>query len=617
MKAVLQLSILTSALACQGPSSSVARPTASMDIHSFAEPHRVRVTHVDLELDLDFEHKVAHGEVQLSLQRTDSAAPLTLDVDGLEVVSVCASNGDARSFRFGPEQPRLGRAMVIDLEAGDEEVRIRYQTTEDSEALQWLAPAQTSGGEHPFLFTQGQSIFTRTWIPMQDSPGVRVTYAARVRAPEGLTPVMSAEQLGQDDSGAWCFRLDKPIPAYLIALACGDLASRDVSSRCAIWAEPSVLDAAHQEFIDTEKMIVSAEELFGPYRWGRYDVIILPPSFPFGGMENPLMTFATPTVIAGDKSLVALIAHELAHSWSGNLVTNATWSDFWLNEGFTVYLEKRIMEQVFGRERAEMEQMLDFQGLQREVATLEPWATVLDIDLEGKHPDDGFSGVPYDKGALFLRRLEQVFGREKLDRLLQSWFDQHAFQSVTTAQFEEFLAQELLATDQELAQQVNVSMWLHEPGIPADPPVPSSTALSLVEQEVERWQADPAAALDTQGWVTQQWVHFLQSLPTTLDGDKLAALDRAFNFTQTGNSEILCVWLRLSIKHGYAGADARLESFLTTVGRRKFLTPLYGELAKTDAGLKRAREIYRVARPRYHAMSSGSIDKLLEAAGRS
>ena len=605
---------VASLLGCQ---STVKRASAAvvMDPHSYSEPARVRVTHVSLDLDLDFDAGLARGGVQLDLDRTDSEAPLVLDVDGLRIHGVFGADGQPRSYALGSERDGLGVPLTIELAAHDERIRVDYETTRGSEAMQWLAPEQTDGGVHPFLFTQGQSILTRSWIPLQDSPGVRVTYDARVRAPEPLTVVMSAQQLGRDDSGAWRFRLDQAIPPYLIAMACGDLASRDVSDRVAIWAEPGVVERAANEFADTEAMVQSAEELFGPYRWGRYDVIILPPAFPFGGMENPLLTFATPTVIAGDRSLVALIAHELAHSWSGNLVTNATWRDFWLNEGFTVYFEKRIMEQVFGAERARMERMLDFDDLRREVAKMEAWETVLHIDLEGRHPDDGFSGVPYEKGALFLRRLEEVFGRERLDAFLRSWFDEHAFTSVTTEHFEGFLERELLSKHPALAAEVDVQRWLHEPGIPGDAPVPESDALTRVEEQITRWRGGAAPAeLDADGWVTQQWLHFIGSLPGDLSPEDMAALDGAFAFKDSGNSEILFAWLKRSIRHGYHAADQRLEDFLLTVGRRKFLSPLYEELAKTDEGLARAKEIYATARPRYHAVSSGSIDKILASA---
>ena len=582
-----------------------------MDAHSFAEPNRVRVTHVALDLTLDVTRSLASGHVRLDLERAEATAPLVLDSMGLAIERVLGADGSERRFTLGDEVARLGRPLSVELHSGDDAVTVHYATTPGAEALQWLAPEQTAGGRHPFLFTQGQAILTRTWIPLQDTPGVRVTYEARIHAPEPLTVVMSAESRGRDADGAFRFALDKPIPSYLIALACGELASKDVSERCAVWAEPSMLERAHAELVDTERMIQSAEGLFGAYRWGRYDMIVLPPAFPYGGMENPLLTFLTPTMIAGDRSLTSLIAHELAHSWSGNLVTNATWRDFWLNEGSTVYFEQRIVEEVYGRERADMERALALADLRHEIQGMQPWETVLHVDLEGKHPDDGFSSIPYDKGSLFLRRLEQAAGRERFDRFLQSWFDDHAFQSVTTADFEAFLDAELLADD-PAARAVDVETWIHGEGLPADVPEVSSDAFTLVEGEVERWTSGtPASALATEGWVTQQWIHFLAALPKGLGTARMAELDAAFGFTASGNSEILSDWLQLGIREGYAASDARLEEFLMTVGRRKFLQPLYTELMKTPQGAERARRIYAAARPRYHAVSSTTLDGIV------
>jgi len=601
---------------CRGPSEAPApaartRPIP-MDVHSHSQPNRVRVTHVALDLDLDLQARRAAGAVELDLERLDLQAPLVLDAMALEIQGVSGPEGEPREWELGPADTRLGSPLTIRLRPADRRVRIAYRTTGGAQAMQWLAPEQTAGGRRPFLFTQGQSILTRSWIPLQDTPGVRVTYAAEIRAPEGLTPVMSAEQLGRGADGAWRFAMQLPIPSYLIALACGELEFRAISERCGVWAEPSVVDGAAREFEDTEKMVRAAESLFGPYRWGRYDLIILPPAFPFGGMENPRLTFATPTVLAGDKSLVALVAHELAHSWSGNLVTNATWSDFWLNEGFTVYLEQRIMERIYGVERARMEKQLALQELEQELKDLQPRDQVLHVDLRGRHPDEGFSGIPYEKGALFLRRLEEVFGRKTFDRFLERYFDAHAFQSITTAEFEDYLRRELFADASDLAAQVDVRRWLYEPGLPADAPRPRSAELERVDAQVARWTAgEPAGALDSSGWVTQQWLRFLNGLPESLDPARMAELDRAFRFTESGNSEILAKWLELSIRHGYRAADERLEAFLMNVGRRKFLKPLYTELAKSEAGKRRALEIYARARPRYHSVSTGTIDKIL------
>jgi aminopeptidase N len=583
-----------------------------MDIHSHCQPERARVTHASLDLEIDPTQKEIHGAVVLSLDRREVEAPLVLDAKGLAIESVKGSDGGDRLWQLGPEDPNLGAALSIELAFADTSVRVAYRTTARSEALQWLEPDQTADRAAPFLFTQGESIFTRTWIPLQDSPGVRITYDARVRGPSGSTVLMSAERAGQDADGAFRFRMDRPIPPYLIALACGKLEFRKISERCGVWAEPSVVDKAREEFADTEKMVQAAESLFGPYRWGRYDLLVLPPSFPFGGMENPCLTFVTPTVIAGDRSLVSLIAHELAHSWSGNLVTNATWSDFWLNEGFTVYFEGRIMERIYGAERAKMEAQVDLAELEREMKDLPPRDQVLHIDLKGRNPDDGVTDVPYVKGALFLERLEEIYGRGRFDRFLRSYFDSHAFRSIETEQFVTYLEKVLLAQDRDLARQIDLAKWLGQPGIPEDAPRAQSKAFADVDRQIERFEQGAAPAeLETRGWVTHQWLHFLEGIAGKLDAVAMAKLDAEFRFTSTGNAEVLDTWLRLAITNGYAPADARLEEFLETVGRRKYLEPLYKELAKTEGGLARARAIYAKARPRYHALATSTIDAVL------
>ncbi|MCE9593840.1 MAG: M1 family metallopeptidase [Planctomycetes bacterium] len=584
-----------------------------MDVHSRSEPNRVRVTRVALDLTLDFEARELRGSVELGFDRFDREAPLVLDTQGLAIVDVFGQDGAPRRWKLSDEDPLLGAALSIDLAPADVAVRVVYHTTERATALQWLAPAQTADRKQPFLFTQGQSILTRTWIPLQDSPGVRITYTAALRAPPELTVVMSAEQQGRDADGVWHFRMPQAIPSYLIALAAGDLAFEKISERCGIWAEPSIAKGARDELVDTEAMIRAAEELFGPYRWGRYDIIILPPSFPFGGMENPRLTFATPTILAGDKSMVSLVAHELAHSWSGNLVTNATWRDFWLNEGFTVYCEQRIMERVFGPARSTLEKALARNDLDQEMTELEPWQQVLHIDLAGKNPDDGFSGVPYEKGALFLRRLEAVWTQPVFDRFLRGYFDGHAFQSITTDDFVQCLRNKLFVTDPAKAKLVDLDAWLEKPLLPADAPRYVSTALTDVDTERARWLAGtPAKQLATQGWVTQQWQHFIHTVPPDVSIERMVELDDAFHFTSTHNCEILCDWLVLAVRRRYLAADERLSEFLVSVGRRKFLKPLYSELAKTPEGLARARAIYAEARPRYHAVSTATVDKLLD-----
>jgi leukotriene-A4 hydrolase len=597
-----------------------AAPVADMpqpiDPHSFAEPQRVRSRHVDLDLTLDFAAKVAHGRVVHALERLDKTAPFVVDTDGLDIRGAFDQHGQPLFVDLASlPDPLRGRRLAVRLRADTDRVRIDYATSPDAEAMQWLAPEQTEGGKQPFLFTQGQAILTRSWIPLQDSPSVRVTWQARIQAPAGLVPLMSAMRREERPDGAH-FAMDRAVPPYLIALACGDLASRPLSGRCAVWAEPSMLDLAASELADTEAMVAACEDLFGPYRWGRYDVLVLPPSFPFGGMENPCLTFATPTILAGDKSLVSLIAHELAHSWSGNLVTNATWRDFWLNEGFTVYLEQRIMERVFGRDRAVMETRLGMQELADELGSLPAADQRLHLDLTGRNPDDAMTAVAYQKGAAFLRTIEQAFGRERLDAFLRGWFDAHAFQSVTTAQFLACLQRDLLAVDAAAAARVDVGSWVDGSGLPAGAHDPESSLFAAVDAQLAAFRGGAApATLAVDGWTTQQWLRFLHGLGDCAPA-RMGELDGAFHFTRTGNSEVLCAWLYAAIRNDYRGADRRLELFLLTVGRRKFVKPLYEALLGTPDGRTRARAIYDKARPRYHAVTQRTLDALFAAAAR-
>ncbi len=589
------------------------RPHESADVHSNGNPHQTRVQHVSLDLELDFEARSARGSCTLTIERLDPWAPLVLDTDGLRIEDVCSAADGARlAWTLGDEDEHLGRALRVELPDSCSKVRIDYRTAADAAAMQWLEPAQTSG-PRPFLFTQGQAILTRSWIPLQDSPGVRVTWDAVVRAPKGLRPMMSARERGGSHETGWTFSMPQPVPSYLIALACGELEERAISDRCAVWAEPAVVERAARELEDMERMVAACEELFGPYRWGRYDVLFLPASFPFGGMENPCMTFATPTILAGDKSLVALIAHELAHSWSGNLVTNATWRDFWLNEGFTVYLEQRIMEHVYGTERMRMEIALSMRQLAQELRSLPGSDQKLHIDLAGRNPDDGMTGVPYDKGAAFLRLLEAQFGRERFDSFLRAWFDEHAFQSVTTAEFRAFLQTKLLAADPEAAQRIDLARWIEDEGLPEDAPGAVSDGFREVDAVRSACTAERSAAPLLQAaaakWNTQQWLRFLAE--PDFDVAMLAEIDAAHGLTSSGNSEILCAWLEAGIRAGYEPAFPRVEQFLCSVGRRKYLKPLYEALLAKDGGRDRALAIYRNARPRYHAVAVRTLDELL------
>jgi leukotriene A-4 hydrolase/aminopeptidase len=590
------------------------------DHHSYANPEHIRIRHVDLDLDIDFDKQVIRGSATLRVERISKnhKQPLVLDTRGLTISSVEATtDGKAfakASFKLGAADPILGESLTIQIPEDLTAVRITYATGPKATALQWLAPKQTAGKKQPMLFTQSQAIDARSWVPLQDSPSVRITYTAHVRTPKDLLAVMSAgNDPEQKRTGDYRFEMTQPIPSYLLALCVGDLEFQKIGARTGVYAEPAVIRRAATEFADLEEFLKACEKLYGPYRWGRYDVLVMPPSFPFGGMENPRLTFASPTTIAGDKSLVSVLAHELAHSWSGNLVSNATWRDFWLNEGFTVYLERRILEAVYGKARADAEAVLGRRSLERELADLPKPDQVLHIDLKGRTPNDGLTDVPYEKGALFLRHLEAIYGREKFDEFLKGYFAHFAFQSITTDTFAAYLKEHLLKDNPDKAARAQVDEWLNGSGIPTDAPQPTAAALEKVEERAKAFAAGTAKAADLPGktWTAHEWMHFLNSLPSTVGRDKMMALDAAFSIAKSGNSEVLFVWLMLAIQNGYEPAYDRLAGFLTEQGRRKFLKPLYEELVKTPAGKERALTIYKVARPMYHPVSVETVDAIV------
>ena len=587
--------------------------TPAMDHHSHARPAEAVITHLDLDLRVDMDAQRMEGTASYAIEQ-QGAGRIYFDTDGLEILGVTVDDGRETSFSLG-EEGMLGRALEVAIGPEVRRVHVHYRTGPDAKALQWLPPQQTADGRHPFLFTQGQAILTRSWIPVQDSPGIRITYTAKVQVPQGLMAVMSASSPQEPSAdGSYSFRMEQPVPAYLIALAVGDLVFKPMGPRTGVYAERSVVEKAAWEFADTEAMLTAAEALYGPYRWERYDILVLPPSFPFGGMENPRLTFATPTIIAGDRSLTALIAHEMAHSWSGNLVTNATWNDFWLNEGFTVYFENRIFEAVYGDEVARMNQLLGHQDL---LATVEHMRhegreadTKLRLDLAGRDPDDGMNDIAYEKGNAFLRVLEEKAGREAFDSFLRGYFDRFAFQSMTTDRFLDHLRTQLL---KPLGLRVNVAEWVDGKGIPYNVVVPVSDRFVKVEAELERWkEGAPAKELATTGWTTQEWLHFLRALPGDVPAPRMAELDKAFGLTASGNSEVAAVWLEQCIANDHAVAYDRLQEFLTTVGRRKFLVPLYRKLITTEKGRIMAQTIYAQARPRYHSVSVRTLDELLD-----
>ena len=540
---------------------------SSNDLHSFAKPKEAVITHLSLSIEVDMKKQIIAGVANYTIEKAANATQIWFDTKQLNIEKVLLNGSVKTNFQLTSEKPFLGKGLSVDINPDTKNVSIYYSTTKESAALQWLTPEQTEGKNAPFLFTQGQAILTRTWIPIQDSPGIRFSWDATVKVPPTLLPVMSAQNPKQkNETGEYTFRMVEPVPAYLIALAVGDIYFITLSDRTGVYAEADMIGKASDELMEMEKMLVSAEQLYGPYQWGRYDVIILPPSFPFGGMENPRLTFATPTIITGDRSLISLVAHELAHSWSGNLVTNATWDDFWLNEGFTVYFERRIMEAISGKEYADMLSVLGYQDLLETVADLGDTseATHLKLNLKDKDPDDGMSDIAYEKGYFFLQYLENKLGRTSFDAFLTEYFKTYAFRTITTEEFISYLNKKFVGK----LDATQINEWIYKSGLPSTLIKPISVRFNLVDAEISRFidQSVKAEKLVTTNWSAHEWIRFIRKLPASVNNKQLVELDKAFSFTNSRNAEIQFAWYMQAIQHNYEPADKAIVSFFSQNG---------------------------------------------------
>lgn len=586
------------------------------DKFTYANYDKVRMTHLSLNLDVNFDEKVLDGTATIDFKVVDPTAhTLNLDTKDLTIRSVQGLGTDgqwhAMDFRLADKDEVLGTRLEIPFSKGTNKVRVDYRTSPTAEGLQWLSPEQTAGKKHPYLFSQAQALNARTMAPLQDTPAVRITYDATLRVPDGLRPLMSAEQGEKDENGEYHFKMPQPIPSYLLAIAVGDIKFKAINDHIGVYAEDYILDAAAEEFSETPKMEQATAKLYGPYRWGRYDLIVLPPSFPFGGMENPRLSFMTPTLIAGDKSLTNVVAHELAHSWSGNLVTNSSWRDAWLNEGFTSYVENRVMEELYGVPRAKMEQVLSLDDVKRDIAgAARPELTYLKLPADLGHPDDAFSNVAYVKGQFFLQFLEQRYGRDNFDAFLKGYFDHFAFQSISTEDFLSYMQENLAKKFPGKVSKEEIDAWVYGPGLP-DTFVPAkSDAFDKVDAARTAWLAGGSTG-DTSNWSTHEWLYFLNNMPDGLTEAQLKKMDDDFGFNGNQNAEIAFAWYMLAIQNNYSDVDTELEKFLMSVGRGKFIYRLYGALVGlNDDARSWAKQVYAKARPGYHPIAQRRIDAI-------
>ena len=592
------------------------------DHFSFANTGQFRTRHLELDLEVDFERQVLEGRVVLHLQGSDPAArTVVLDSRGLQVARVRLPRPDGSEgeleFRLGASDPVRGQALEIQLPAdfdplGEFRLEIDYRTGPDASAIMWLPPELTAGGEHPFMFTQSQSIHARSWVPLQDSPMVRFTYEATIRVPGGLRALMSADNdPAAPRDGEYRFRMPQPIPSYLLALAVGNLEFAAFGDDTGVYAEPELLPAAAWEFADTQAMLEAAEAIYGPYRWGRYDLLILPPSFPYGGMENPRLSFITPSLLAGDRSLVSTIAHELAHSWSGNLVSNRTWRDIWLNEGTTTYLEARLMEVIYGKERVDEERVLTWLDLQEKLQTVAEAMQPLAPVFETGDPDEGQDGLEYAKGQVLLEHLEKQFGRDRFDRFMAGYFDHFAFQAISSEQFLDYTDEHLLQRHPGVFSRAQLEQWLYGPGLPAEAVAPTSGNLEAAAAAARAWSSGELAVdkLSTEGWSPQAMVYFIRALPDPLAPDQLAELDRALGLSASRNAEIARAWFIEVAERRHRPAYAALPVYLARYGRTRLVEPVYAALVANGEDAALAVELFEQARGAYHPLTVAAIQK--------
>lgn len=609
------------------PITKDSEPIASIepnriDAHTYSNTNEIHTVHLHLDLNVSFEKQTVYGVArhEMNPHTCDTAV---FDIKGLAInkVTIGKEKENETEYVIGENNELLGQSLAVKINGDTKYINIYYQTSENTEALDWLEPSLTAGKKHPYMYTQGQAILTRSWIPLQDTPMNRISYSADVKVPAGLLAIMSASNpKKKSENGKYHFEMKQRIPAYLIALAVGDMEYTSLGKKCGVYSEPELVDDCVYEFADLSKMIKAAESIYGEYRWDQYDLVMLPYSFPFGGMENPRLTFANPTILTGDRSMTSVIAHELAHSWSGNLVTNATWNDFWLNEGFTVYFENRIMEKLYGKESADILALIEFQELNAELERMKvsdhPEDSQLKLELDERAPDDGMTDIPYIKGAFFLRTLEAVVGREKFDAFLKGYFDAYAFKTITTEDFVTYLNEELLEPN---TVNFNTNQWIYETGLPDNCVTLTSDRLNEMGKlatrvnEGENIFTGSFANSKRGDRTSQEWQTFIRGLDTSIPNETMNTIDAQFKFSTEGNPALKSEWFYLAVKSGNKGLRPEAASYLKKIGRRWYIESIYQACKDSEDpdDLAWGKSVFEEAQKNYHFVSKSTIQDIL------
>ena len=598
------------------------------DISTFSNFEQIRQTNLEINFNIDFKQKLVNGLVKIYFQALKDGEVIVLDTKALKINSVIDSDtGEDLEYILDTqyELESLGVPLKIYREYNKDDfitLLISFTTTEQGTSIQWLTPEQTSGKKYPYMFTQGESIINRELFPTQDTPSVKTPVTVGITVEKPLYAVESGlyqKKIDNGDTTTFFYYQKVPIPSYLIAIAAGAIEQRVITDRIKVYGEKEIVDKAAGEFEDIENLIQAAESYLFPYEWGEYNILVMPPSFPYGAMENPTLTFSMPSIISGDKSLVSLLSHEISHSWCGNLVTNKDWSNFWLNEGFDVFMETKIQEILGGKELAKLHGLtykyllsdtINSVGASRSFSSLHPY-------LVGRHPDDAFNVIPYLKGFIFLYYLEGLVNiKENNDifrKILRNYFTKFKYQSITYEDFKElFIAkvkEELPEEAEGILSQIEWEKWIEAPGYPPIDVDFSNEYDKTVKEKIELFYQNKLEEDFVEifkNWhmdVKQSFLSTIYISDKILDEVQYNYLTNVLDLKEGYNSHLryeyyLIILTKSNILEDKIKQD--LIEYLGTIGRINYLRDLYPAFYKKDKDA--ALETFEKYKNFYHPM---------------